>query len=52
MSFLLCLCLIFNKFGEKGRKGFAWKPVGWGEEGEGGGHGGEMAHTMYAYMNK
>jgi hypothetical protein len=38
-----CLCLLFNKIGEKGRTGSAWKQEGWG---------GEMAQTMYAHMNK
>jgi hypothetical protein len=31
-----CLCLLFNKIGEEGRTGSAWKQGG-------GGHGGEMA---------
>jgi hypothetical protein len=50
------LCLLFNKTGEEGRTGSAWKRGGWGgkerggEEGEG--QGGEIAQTMYAHMNK
>jgi hypothetical protein len=31
-----CLCLFFNKIGEKGRTGSAWKEGGWGLEGRGG----------------
>jgi hypothetical protein len=27
------LCLLFNKIGEKGRAGSAWKQEGWGEQG-------------------
>jgi hypothetical protein len=48
-----CLCLLFNKIGEKDRTGSAWKP-GRGMEGEGGGEGqrGEMAQTMCAHMNE
>jgi hypothetical protein len=38
-----CLCILFNKIGEEGRTGSAWKQVGGGEE---------MALTMYAHMNK
>jgi hypothetical protein len=42
-----CLCLLFNKIGEEGRIGSAWKRgVGMRGQGE------EMAQTMYAYMNK
>jgi hypothetical protein len=54
LSFLLCLCLFFNKIGEKGRTGSPWKGGGWGSKGGGrvGGKEGEMAPTMYAYMNK
>jgi hypothetical protein len=48
-----CLCLLFNKIRDKGRTDSAWK---WGREwaGEegGGGQGGEMTQTMYAYVNK
>jgi hypothetical protein len=48
-----CLCLLFNKIGEKGRTGSAWKQVWWGRDGVGGGRkGGEMAPTMYTHMNK
>jgi hypothetical protein len=25
-----CLCLLFNKIGEEGRTGSAWKQEGWG----------------------
>jgi hypothetical protein len=47
-----CLCLLFNKIGELGRTGSAWKRGVWGEEGEGGEQGREMAQIMYAHMNK
>jgi hypothetical protein len=47
-----CLCLLFNKIGEKGRTGSAWKKGRWREDGQSGGKGGEMAQTMYANMNK
>jgi hypothetical protein len=39
-----CLYLLFNKIGEEGRAGSAWK--------QGGERGGETAQTMYAHMNK
>jgi hypothetical protein len=29
-----CLCLVFNKIGEEGRTGSAWKQEGWGERNE------------------
>jgi hypothetical protein len=45
-----CLCLLFNKIGDKGRTGSAWKQGKWEGEGVGGGQGGEMTQTMYAYM--
>jgi hypothetical protein len=32
MSFLLSLCLLFNKIGEEGRTGSAWKQGGLGEK--------------------
>jgi hypothetical protein len=51
-----CLCLLFNKIGEEGRTGSAWKRRDWrgegGSKGGGGGQGGEMAQTVYAHMNK
>jgi hypothetical protein len=42
-----CLCLLFNKIGEKGRTVSVWR------EGEGGdgGQGAEMTQTMYAHIN-
>jgi hypothetical protein len=46
-----CLCLLFNKIGEKDRTGSAWKQEWWGGEG-GSGQGREMTQTMYAHMNK
>jgi hypothetical protein len=46
-----CLCLLFNKIGEEGRTGSAWKRGGWGVEGGVGEQGEEMAQTMYAHMN-
>jgi hypothetical protein len=52
MSFLLCLCLLFNKIGEKGRTGSAWKQGWWGGKDGGGRQEGEMTQTMYAHMNK
>jgi hypothetical protein len=51
MSFLLLLCLLFNKIGEESRIGSAWKQGGWGKR-MGWGQGGEIAQTMYAHMNK
>jgi hypothetical protein len=45
------LCLLFNKIGEEGRTGSAWKWGGWGGRGRRGGRR-EMAQTMYAHMNK
>jgi hypothetical protein len=42
----------FKNIRDKGRTSFAWK---WGEVGRrgwGGGQGGEMTQTMYAYANK
>jgi hypothetical protein len=47
-----CLCLLFNKIGEKGRTGSAWKGGGWGKREGKGGEGGEMTQTIYAHMNK
>jgi hypothetical protein len=51
-----CLCLLFNKIGEEGRTGSAWKQGKWkgGREWKIGGRGagGRMAQTMYAHMNK
>jgi hypothetical protein len=43
MPFLLSLSLLFNKIGEEGRTGSAWK---WGVEGNGGVRG-EVALPMY-----
>jgi hypothetical protein len=51
LSLLSLLCLLFNKIGEEGRTGSAWKRGGWqGEKGVGMGE--EMAQTMYVHMNK
>jgi hypothetical protein len=50
-----CLCLLFNKIGEKGRTGSAWKRGGWkGEEGgrEGGVRNDPNNVCTYEYMNK
>jgi hypothetical protein len=44
--------LLFNKIGQKGRKGSAWKRRGWGREKRSGGHREEMTQAMYAHMNK
>jgi hypothetical protein len=46
------MAFVFNKIGEKGRTGSAWKRGGCGEERKGAGAGVEMAQTMYAHMNK
>jgi hypothetical protein len=40
-----CLCLLFNKIGEKGRTASAWKQGGWGGKRGLRGQGGEMAQT-------
>jgi hypothetical protein len=47
-----CLCLLFNKIGEKGRTGSAWKGGGREEKEGAGEQRGEMTQTMYAHMNK
>jgi hypothetical protein len=47
-----CLCLLYNRIGGKGRTGSAWKRVWLGEREWVGGIGGEIAQTMYGYMNK
>jgi hypothetical protein len=56
LSFLLCLCLLFNKIRDKGRTGSAWNDgVGGKKEGaprRGGPQQGEMAQTMYAHVYK
>jgi hypothetical protein len=51
-----CLCLLFNKIGEEGRIGSAWKQggvegtrKGWGRGRE---QGRKMDQTMYAHINK
>jgi hypothetical protein len=41
----------FNTIGKESRTSSSWKGGGWGKKGSGG-QGGEMAQTMYAYMNK
>jgi hypothetical protein len=50
------LCFLFNKIGEEGRTGSAWKcgqgGGGGGRRGAGGGRGGEVAQTLYICMNK
>jgi hypothetical protein len=48
-SFLLLLCLLFNKIGEKGRTGSACKDGGWGGE-EGGKGQGEKWSKHYIHM--
>jgi hypothetical protein len=45
-----CLCLPFNKIGEEGRTGSAWKQWQW--RGEVVGQGEEMAQSMHANKNK
>jgi hypothetical protein len=52
LSFLLCLCLLFNKIGDKGRTGSAWKQGGMVGRGSGGEQGEGVAQTMYAHVNK
>jgi hypothetical protein len=47
-----CLCFLFNKIGEEGRTGSAWKGGVLGGEGGGWEQGGEMTQTMYTHMNK
>jgi hypothetical protein len=47
-----CLCLLFNKIGEKGRTGTAWRQEELGRRRKEWGKEGEMAQTMYAYVNK
>jgi hypothetical protein len=43
-----CLCLLFNKIGEKSTTGSAWKH---GSGGRGRGQGVEVTQTVYAHMN-
>jgi hypothetical protein len=45
MSFLLSLMFLFNKIGEEGRTGSAWKWGAWGAGGVG-----AVAQTMYVHM--
>jgi hypothetical protein len=52
LSFLLCLCLFFNKISHKGRNGTCLKLRRGGGKGEGGGQGAEMTQTMYAHNKK
>jgi hypothetical protein len=48
-----CFCFVFNKIGEEGRTGSAWKQRWWwGEGGDEGWSRGVMAQTIYARMNK
>jgi hypothetical protein len=51
-----CLCLVFNKVGEEGRTGSAWKQGGGVGRGrgwrKGWGAGERSAQTTYAHMNK
>jgi hypothetical protein len=47
-----CLCLFFNKIGEKGKTGSAWKPGGGGGREGRWRQWGLMAQTMYTHMNK
>jgi hypothetical protein len=50
LFFFYCLYLLFNKVGEKGRTGSAWKRGGRGERASKEA-GGEMTQTMYVHMN-
>jgi hypothetical protein len=49
-----CLCLLFNKIGEKGRTGSAWKRGGGGKRVGAGGEGRNCTNNIctYEYMNK
>jgi hypothetical protein len=48
-----CLCILFNKIGDKGRTSSAWKRGGLGgEEGGGREQGIEIIQIMYAQVNK
>jgi hypothetical protein len=46
------LCFLFNKIGEEGRIGSAWKQGGWGEGERDETQGGEVAQTLYTHINK
>jgi hypothetical protein len=47
-----CLCLLFNKIGEKGRTGCAWKQGRWGEREGMRGRNDPNNVCTYEYMNK
>jgi hypothetical protein len=49
-----CLCLLFNKIGEKGRTGSAWEQGGCGEREGARGRGRNDPNNVcaYEYMNK
>jgi hypothetical protein len=51
LSFLLHVCLFFNKIRDKGRTVSAWKRGGGGEK-ERLRVGGEMTQTLHAHVNK
>jgi hypothetical protein len=52
MSFLLLLLSSLQQNWRKGQIRFCLEATGVGGEGGGKGRGGEVAQTMYAYMNK
>jgi hypothetical protein len=52
LLFYQCLCLLFNKIRDKGRRGSAWKGRRLGGRERVLGAGGEMAQTMNAQVNK
>jgi hypothetical protein len=47
-----CLCLLFNKIGEEGRTGFAWKRGSEGKKDETGGREGPNNVCIYEEMSK
>jgi hypothetical protein len=52
LSFLLCICLFFNKISDRAVQDLAETEGGKEENGEVGGHGGEITQTMCAHVNK
>jgi hypothetical protein len=52
LSFLLCLCLLFNKLEIRAKQVLPGSEGGWRGERGGREQGRKMAQTMYAYVNK
>jgi hypothetical protein len=52
LSFLLLLMSTLQQNWRKGQNRFCLEARRWEGRGRGQGHGGEMAQTMYAHMNK